>query len=64
MIGYFVEFPNDDVGPFATREDAEAYRQYEGNTDETQVFTSDVDGTYLDLTRFCPEALQHRVLPT
>jgi hypothetical protein len=58
--GYFVEFPNSDVGPFSTAADAEAYRLYEGNLDETQVFTSELRDreSFLDLAEFCPEAVK------
>ncbi len=44
---FFVEFPNDDVGPFATRELAEMYAELECGRDwpsECQVFTSDEGG--------------------
>jgi len=55
--GYYVEFHNDDVGPFRTRSEAELYRAYEGNLDETQVFSSDTpSGPWLTLATFCPEA--------
>lgn len=58
--GYYVEFPNDDVGPFETMTEAELYRIYEGNLDETQVFASEASRPFLWLSDFCPDALSPR----
>ena len=55
---WYVEFPNDDVGPFRSAEDAMRYRMHEGNLDETQVFTTEWNGLpWIDLAAFCPECV-------
>ena len=56
MTGYFVEFHNDDVGPFRTEAEAEAFMRFEGQ-EESQVFaSSDCRRPFITLATFCPEA--------
>lgn len=60
ITAYYVEFANQDVGPFSSAAEAEQYRQYEGNLDETQVFSTNNESghRWIDLATFCPEALR------
>ncbi len=45
--GFFVEFENDDVGPFSSRAFAAAWGEYEAGSD-FQVFRSTADRPFLD----------------